>query len=161
MANAAAKKAAQQRKQTTSVYFPIIVALNAFHLFLLYALASQSFTKTRIAVTVFEWIGTYIAYQGIIHDAEVSNLTRNSRKHSKWSSFMSLITWPSMLKPLSEELWKLTCHSAESWPIAKVFRRSFSQSGHVAFKLEYQHHQMKKSSKSWELSLRRKISIFQ
>jgi len=82
MANAAAKKAAQQRKQTTSIYFPIIAALNVFHLFLLYALSSQSFTKTRIAITVFEWIGTYIAYQGIIHDAEVSNLTRNNKKQT-------------------------------------------------------------------------------
>ena len=82
MANAAAKKAAQQKKQTTSIYFPIIVALNLFHLVLLYTLPSQSFTKARIVITAFEWIGTYIAYQGIIHDAELGNLTKNNKKQT-------------------------------------------------------------------------------
>ena len=78
MANAAAKKAAAAKQETTSIYFPVIIALNIVHLLFLYKFTS--FTKGRIALTIIEWIGTYIAYQGILHDAEVGKLTRDNKK---------------------------------------------------------------------------------
>ena len=76
MANAAAKKEAAAKKGATNLYFPLILSLNLIHLFLIYTLSSQSFTKTRIFITSIEWAGTYIAYQGILNDAEVGKLTR-------------------------------------------------------------------------------------
>mmetsp|Transcript_3872 Transcript_3872/g.5067 ORF Transcript_3872/g.5067 Transcript_3872/m.5067 type:complete len:166 (+) Transcript_3872:46-543(+) len=79
MANAAAKKAAAAKQQTNSFYLPLIVSLNFLHIFLLFILSSQTFTKTRIFITVIEWIGTYISYQGILHDAETGKLTRDKK----------------------------------------------------------------------------------
>lgn len=76
MANAAAKKEAAAKKGATNLYFPLILSLNLIHLFLIYGLSSQSFTKMRIFITFIEWVGTYIAYQGILNDAEVGKLTR-------------------------------------------------------------------------------------
>jgi bacteriorhodopsin len=80
MANAAAKKAAAAKKEATSIYFPVLIALNIIHVLFLYSLSSQSLTKKRIALTVIEWIGTYVAYQGILNDAEIGKLSKSGKK---------------------------------------------------------------------------------
>ena len=79
MANAAAKKAALAKNNTSSIYLPLIVLLNVVHLILLYSL-SKSFSTGRIVLLLLEWVGTYIAYQGILHDAEIGQLARDNNK---------------------------------------------------------------------------------
>lgn len=81
MANAAAKKAAAAKKETSSIFLPVIVILNLLHILLL-CVKSSVLSKGRIALTILELVGTYIAYQGILQDAEVGKLTRNKNNSS-------------------------------------------------------------------------------
>lgn len=90
MANAAAKKAAAAKKGATNLYFPLILSLNVIHFLLIYSLSSQSFTKTRVFISIVEWVGTYVSYQGILNDAEVGKLTRESKKDNVLAGGMYL-----------------------------------------------------------------------
>lgn len=124
MANAAAKKAALAKNSTSAVYLPLIIILNFVHIILLYTL-SENLTKARIALTLLELIGTFIAYQGILHDAEVGKLTRENKKSTdipgglyldvlglivfvQYGSIFigSIVNWLLLIAPISYALFK-------------------------------------------------------
>jgi hypothetical protein len=92
MANAAAKKAAAAKRGTSSTFLPLIMIANVIHLILLYSLSSD-ISKKRMVLTIIEWLGTYISYQGILQDAEVGKLTRdkNQKKNIPGGIYLDIL----------------------------------------------------------------------
>lgn len=78
MANAAEKKAAVARKEAESTYKPILSVLIILHILIL---IHQNDTGIyRIVMTLLQNVLIYIAYQGILNDCEMANLTASSGK---------------------------------------------------------------------------------
>lgn len=90
MANASAKKAALAKSNTSSIYLPLIILINVVHLALLYIL-SPLISKKRILLTIIEWIGSYMAYQGILHDAEVGKLTHKKKAEISGGIYLDIL----------------------------------------------------------------------
>lgn len=95
MANAAAKKAAAAQKNATSKVLPILLALNFIHVFIIFQ--RGTFSTYRILMTLFQWILTYVSYQGIIRDiAQSTNAVHSSLEKKKlaggaWLDLMFLV----------------------------------------------------------------------
>lgn len=69
------------KRKASSTYFPVLVSLNLLHLFITYSRGNFSFYRTIF--TILQWTLTYIAYNGIINDAQASATSSISKKNQK------------------------------------------------------------------------------
>ena len=93
MANAAAKKAAKAKQETTSFYKPVLLALNLLHLLFLFLFEESSLSSTRTCLlTLLEWILTYTCYKGIVHASQLgSRLTGGKEGDLKGGVYLDIL----------------------------------------------------------------------
>ena len=78
------------KKGATSFYFPLLVTINVFHLFMTYR--KRGLSTYRSIITILQWILTYASYQGILNDAQQgSYLSEKKLAGGAWLDLLSVV----------------------------------------------------------------------
>lgn len=93
MANAAFKKAAIARKQAASFYLPFVLIINLLHIVLTYFNDSNGsvFQTSTVIWMCIKWGITYVAYIGILEDAENNASNNNANKKLAGGMYLDLL----------------------------------------------------------------------